>query len=225
MASLRLLRGVGSDPFFTDRPSSRSPCALPAGRARIERQSKARGGKTRTQALPDGFRMVNGKDIVSQGREKEDEVRQLQWQITKELIAESLNPLGLRLENVVLVRRVSDGALAGFGRLRRLTDYAMELSSLLVMKEYRRLGLGREIVRMLLAQHDASEMREIPIYLICVRYREGFYKSFGFRTIDKNQNKEDHDEIPLILKLEVLLGTPIACLAARDRLVIMKYTC
>ena len=148
----------------------------------------------------------------------------IRWDIFKNLVSEKMNPISLNLENFVLVLRESDGYLVGFGQLKALSSDSMELSSIFVVPEYRGQGFSGLIINSLLMNNETSEKsKHLPVYLTTLKSREGLYGKHGFKTLDLAESGNNR-HIPLVLRFEKAIGTPIACLAAQESLIIMKYT-
>jgi len=64
--------------------------------------------------------------------------------------------------------------IIGCGRIRKLPEGDLELSSVAVLQEHRGQGVGSEIIRRLLQKVNE------PVYLECFGEKEGFYRPFGF---------------------------------------------
>lgn len=138
------------------------------------------------------------------------------WTILQTLLRESLNPLSADLKNFAVARAPNDD-LAAFGQIKPLDADTLELSSLVVLPAYRGRGLGRAVVAELLRRAEGR-----PVFLITVRKRRQFYVRCGFvEVIDGEENTSAR--VPLALRLEKLVGTPIAALAAGDGLIVMQH--
>ena len=82
-------------------------------------------------------------------------------------------------------------------------------------------GLGQQIVSELLSCAGSND-----VYLITVTKRSAFYQRCGFVIFDNEQalsQDQGASEIPSVLRLEKLIGTPIAWAAAQDKLVVMRH--
>lgn len=80
--------------------------------------------------------------------------------------------------------------VVGCVRIKVLSDGTLELASLGVLDIYRGHGIARNLLTKLLE----SDSRR-PIYLLCMRKKESFYRKFGFKI-------EQVDIIPTILQSE-----------------------
>ena len=73
---------------------------------------------------------------------------------------------------------VDGNKVIGCVRVRKLEEGTLELASLGVYPEYRRYGVGLEIVRRLL-----ETFPDRPVFLMCFPQLEGFYRKNGFEKI------------------------------------------
>ena len=73
---------------------------------------------------------------------------------------------------------VDGNKVVGCARVKLLEDGTRDLASLAVDTEYRRYGIGSEIIKKLLATFS-----ERPVYLMCFPQLEGFYRKNGFEKI------------------------------------------
>lgn len=64
----------------------------------------------------------------------------------------------------------------------------LELASLAVLTEYRKMGIGSSLIRQIL-----GNTTQRPVYLFCNKKNEGFYNKFGFI-------KEEIENLPEILR-------------------------
>jgi N-acetylglutamate synthase-like GNAT family acetyltransferase len=98
----------------------------------------------------------------------------------KELInLVGINPTGLDWKRFIVTVN-ENGHLIACGQIKpHATD--IELASIAVHPQYRKLGLARAVIETLL--HENSR----PIYLICVSHNGPMYERFGFRTIAEHQ--------------------------------------
>jgi len=75
-----------------------------------------------------------------------------------------------------------DGEIViGCVRTKNLSADCIELSSLVVLPQYRGKGIGSELVKRVLKK-DARR----PVYLLCMKSKENFYKNLGFVSIEKD---------------------------------------
>jgi len=126
-----------------------------------------------------------------------------------------MNPLGLRVERFV-VAEGSGGEIQGFGQLAPLGGAApsgkqpLELKSLIVEPAHRNAGVGKMLLRELVARaHDSD------IFLTTLASTEPFYESANFSTLSR-------DQIPGALLFEYYAGIVVARLAAQQRLIVMR---
>lgn len=129
---------------------------------------------------------------------------------------EKMNPLGIFVpmeENFVVARQQANGRdVMGAGQLKPMdSSMCFELSSLVVAKEVRGQGIGGRIVKILLDRAPQNSR----IYLVTVEDREDFYSRFGFVVVDK--------DIPVVLRLEVLVGTCVARMVTGLGLIVMYF--
>ena len=166
-------------------------------------------------------------------RPTDNQNQKLKLDILKILLAEKLNPLSLDLRNFVIAYAPitpppqpsderppythGDLDLAGFGQIKPLSSspapHDKELSSLVVLKPYRHQGLGCQLVEQLLQRASPAPNN---VYLITVNKRRNFYERCGFQKVDDRT-------MPATLRVEKLLGTPIALAFAQDTLIVMRY--
>lgn len=75
-------------------------------------------------------------------------------------------------------------------------------------------GIGSAVVEALL---DTLNKPTI-VYLMTIEDRRFFYERFGFRIV------EDESEVPVVLKMEKILGGPVAAMVANQGLIIMTLS-
>ncbi|KAG7674981.1 hypothetical protein Ndes2526B_g07825 [Nannochloris sp. 'desiccata'] len=147
-------------------------------------------------------------------------------QIAKFLLAEKLNPLSLDMQRFVVATTTTPSLeqqkLIGFGQLKPLDSHSLELSSLVVDPEYRGRGLGKALIAEILA----AAVPDKAVLLITVTARRKFYEACGFQEVSPSSTSliAYSVSIPLSLRIEKMIGSPIAQLAAQDSLIIMKYS-
>ncbi len=78
------------------------------------------------------------------------------------------------------------GTILGIGQIKRHRDGTAELASLVVVAHRRTEGIGRALVRALVAQHQGA------LYLFCLAELENFYARLGFQPVAQRQ-------LPLLL--------------------------
>ncbi len=110
-----------------------------------------------------------------------------------------------------------------------------ELASVYVRPEWRKRGIGTELVKKVIAKHLMLDRNVEDIYLLTLDSTVGWYESFGFRVVtdtDGNSNgtstENDNDaenEIPKSMKLEMaaggiitkLMGNKLVCMRMRGQ--------
>jgi N-acetylglutamate synthase-like GNAT family acetyltransferase len=96
----------------------------------------------------------------------------------KELIrAVRINPMGLDWKRFVVAVNEKD-EMIGCGQLKPHGADILELASIAVYKEYRRMGVAGSIIVHLLG--DCPR----PVYLTCEARNRGLYEKFGFRVLN-----------------------------------------
>lgn len=124
------------------------------------------------------------------------------WLLRQLVFSEKLDPTQLRWQQFWLIE--CDAQLVACGQLRNFSG-AQELSSLVVVPEWRQRGLGSY-----LTQHLIQEATE-PLYLECLgEKRAKFYTRFGFVPVS-------WQDVPSSLKFKFglpqlgrkLLGIPV----------------
>ncbi len=80
------------------------------------------------------------------------------------------------------------GGYAGLGRLCQIEDTVLELGGMHVRPNYRRLGIARKIVQILLE----SKITGSTVYCLPFAHLQGFYESEGFKEV----SKEDFVKVP-----------------------------
>jgi amino-acid N-acetyltransferase len=98
-----------------------------------------------------------------------------------EMLPRSLAELYENLRDFVVY--VRNGKIIGTGALHICWEDLAEIRSVCVVRRWRRSGIGSEIVNYLV--REALELRIKRIFLLT--YQEEFFKSLGFRTVDKKE--------------------------------------
>jgi N-acetylglutamate synthase-like GNAT family acetyltransferase len=90
--------------------------------------------------------------------------------------AAQLNPVGLDWPRFLVAE--DGGQIVGIGQVKPHSDGSRELASIAVVPGRQRGGIGRQIIRALLARESG------PLYLICMDDHETYYRQFGFRRVE-----------------------------------------
>lgn len=77
-----------------------------------------------------------------------------------------------------------------------------ELASVYVKPEWRKRGIGRELIRRVMARHDLLERSREDVYLLTLDRTEDFYRGLGFGF-------EVTDEPPASMAGEIFAGNLI----------------
>jgi N-acetylglutamate synthase-like GNAT family acetyltransferase len=106
------------------------------------------------------------------------------------------------------------GKVIGIGQIKRHRDGTSELASLVVVSDRRGEGIGRALVRALVARHQG------PLYLFCLAELESFYAELGFQRVERPQ-------LPRLLAIIHGLGNGLGRLPwlagrARLRIIVMR---
>jgi amino-acid N-acetyltransferase len=80
----------------------------------------------------------------------------------------------LRIEHTLIAD--IDGKVVGVGQIKHHPG-CQELGSLVVLPEYRRHGIGAQLITALEAR------AERPLYLVCLKAKEPYYARFGYTRI------------------------------------------
>ena len=92
----------------------------------------------------------------------------------------------------------------------------ISVATLLPIDFRRSRGIGSNLIQILLFQQDGKMApRNADVFLMTTSNREGFYSRFGFKRVVENE------QIPMLLRVEKLLGTPIAKAVAGQALLVM----
>jgi N-acetylglutamate synthase-like GNAT family acetyltransferase len=89
-----------------------------------------------------------------------------------------------KISRFVVVKQGAE--LIGCVRIKVFKDGTLELSSLAVLSEYQRQGIGSELVNKLLFNEVAR-----PIFLLTSLDKESFYKKFGFNIVIPDKLSEE----------------------------------
>ena len=105
--------------------------------------------------------------------------------------AEWLNPRDVHWQNFLVAEDETEKRIIGIGQIR-MHGALKELGSLIILPEYRGLGLGAALI-------EALEARAgFPLYLMCAGNKVPYYRRFGYEAL------EDRDIPPVILPRWVL---------------------
>jgi len=89
-----------------------------------------------------------------------------------------LNPINVRWPNFQVAEE--GGRIVGVGQMRPHGGGVVELASLTVIPEFRRRGIGAELIGALMAGRAA------PVYLFCEGAKEAYYARHGFRQVGRS---------------------------------------
>ena len=73
-----------------------------------------------------------------------------------------------------------DGAIVGLGQVKAHGDGSRELASIAVVPARQGQGIGRALIAALIARYPNA-----VLHLTCRRELEGFYRRFGFRSLER----------------------------------------
>jgi N-acetylglutamate synthase-like GNAT family acetyltransferase len=88
-----------------------------------------------------------------------------------------LNPINVRWPNFLVAEE--GGRVVGVGQMRPHSGGVIELASLTVIPEFRRRGVGAQLIAALMAG------RAGPVYLFCEGEKEPYYTRHGFRQVGR----------------------------------------
>jgi len=91
-----------------------------------------------------------------------------------------INPTGLDWKRFIVAVNES-GQVIACGQIKPHGADVRELASIAVTPEFRRLGLARAVIEMLLRENPK------PLYLMCISHNGPMYEKFGFRVISEKQ--------------------------------------
>jgi N-acetylglutamate synthase-like GNAT family acetyltransferase len=105
-----------------------------------------------------------------------------------------LTKLGLDKSEPIgsFVLAVNGVQVLGCARIKEMKDGSLELASVAVEDKRRGKGIGRNLVKIVVA----NEPRR-PLYLMCRKSRQRFYEFLGFKVIDEK-------ELPLPIREEFI---------------------
>jgi len=90
--------------------------------------------------------------------------------------------------------------LVGCARIKKFPDGCLELASLAVDSDYRRMGIGKVLVAKILEREPSR-----PIYLMCSIEKEPFYELNGFEKIEAKDLsaslKEEYERVLTRVKI------------------------
>ena len=96
-------------------------------------------------------------------------IRRLIWRV-------HINPTNLDWRHFWVAVDPQD-RLLGCGQLKPHPDGSLEMASIAVQPDYRRLGIAHAIIDRLMSQSG------VPLYLRCAARMRAFYERFGFQVI------------------------------------------
>jgi N-acetylglutamate synthase-like GNAT family acetyltransferase len=100
-------------------------------------------------------------------------IRALIWRV-------KINPMDLDWRRFV-VAVTEQNAVIGCGQIKPHGDGTLELASIAVVPEFQGQGIGKSIIRKLLAESSP------PLYLTCRDTIESYYHQFGFQAMSYEQ--------------------------------------
>jgi N-acetylglutamate synthase-like GNAT family acetyltransferase len=96
----------------------------------------------------------------------------------RKLIREThINPLDLNWQRFIVAVN-GDPLLIGTGQIKAHRDGSRELASIAVRSGYRRQGIARAIIELLLDEYPGN------LYLTCREHLGKFYARFGFQVVE-----------------------------------------
>lgn len=131
-------------------------------------------------------------------------IRRMVW-------AERLNPMQLRWQNF-LVAVNGDGEIIGCTQVKRHGDGTRELSSVVVLKSYRGLGIARALI-----EHWLS-VEPPPLELTCRESLQVFYRRFGFASLRFDQMS------PYFKRISRLVAWLIRLVGRKEGLAVMRWS-
>jgi N-acetylglutamate synthase-like GNAT family acetyltransferase len=90
--------------------------------------------------------------------------------------AAQLNPMSLDWPRFLVAE--DGGEIVAVGQVKPHSDGSRELASIAVVPARQRQGLGRQVIRALLAREAG------PLYLVCMNHNDSYYQQFGFRRVE-----------------------------------------
>lgn len=76
--------------------------------------------------------------------------------------------------------------IVGFAALHIHTPYLGEIRSLVVDEKYRAKGIGKTLVKNLVAEAESLELKEV----LSLTYKQAFFEKLGFKVIEKESIPE-----------------------------------
>ena len=114
--------------------------------------------------------------------------------------AAQLNPMSLDWPRFVVADE--GGQIVAVGQVKPHSDGSRELASIAVIPSRQRQGLGRQIIRALLAREPG------PLYLVCMDHNDSYYQQFGFRRVEA-------PALPPALRRIYRVGRALSAMAVR----------
>jgi N-acetylglutamate synthase-like GNAT family acetyltransferase len=114
--------------------------------------------------------------------------------------AAQLNPMSLDWPRFLVAE--DGGEIVGIGQVKPHGDGSRELASIAVIPSHQRGGVGKQIIRALLAREAG------PLYLMCMAHNETYYQQFGFRQVAP-------DEMPAVLRRYYRIGRVVGTIISR----------
>jgi GNAT superfamily N-acetyltransferase len=160
--------------------------------------------------------------------------------IFKLVLDERMNPFGLNPERFLVAEEEDEeqggteeeeegkkrkrNLVVAFGQLAELEPGTLfELRSLVTSPRFRGRGIGAEIVKGLLEKakrrkrkENGNEEKSTEVVLTTISRRRAFYERLGFEEVAPPST------VPKQLKLEVVLGSVVAKLAAGDSIIVLR---
>lgn len=98
--------------------------------------------------------------------------------IEKDIVKKSFD------NTIYFISAYDDEKLIGFGRMVGDRYMFLYIQDIMILPEYQRLGIGREIVNSIIknAEELKNESPQIRLYLGSVKGKEEFYRKLGFVT-------------------------------------------
>ena len=120
-----------------------------------------------------------------------------------------INPTGLDWKRF-LVAVNENGQIIACGQIKPHGAEIRELASIAVLPEYRKQGIARAVIELLLLENPR------PLYLMCISYNGPIYEKFGFRAIVDSEAPRYFSRIIKLFDLANLIRK------SEDTLLVMK---